>query len=394
MRKSNSDNDDQSHPYTVCARVSAAPIVFLGDGHYVRWKEVKGVDSRNGCKVAEVPTATASGLSAALSDVVDQAFSNAEVVAAMKAAHELAVHAQSPATAPPTGVEVRPPVPAVSPDGPAPDAASVTDRTSARRWAVVVGISKYARANPAAGFADLAYADADALDVKSALVAHGWSPDHVDLLVNEQATKGNVELALDQWLTKAGPDDTVVLFWSGHGYPDPGNPERVYFACYDTDPITSPATGFRMDRVRQSLEEVHARNVVVLADSCHAGKIVTRGATRQVGIAPYVDDARERRTVPKGWVYLVGADSDRLAVEHSAWSHGAFTQCLLQGLNGQAAGFATGRAGGAVTVGDLRAFMNERMPDLTQRVLGVSERPTVATSSGDPDIWNLTLVDR
>jgi hypothetical protein len=44
-----------------------------------------------------------------------------------------------------------------------------------------------------------------------------------------------------------------------------------------------------------------------------------------------------------------------------------------------------------VTLGELRTYMNMTMPDETQRVLGVSKRPVITTSTGDPDIWNLTL---
>ncbi len=38
------------------------------------------------------------------------------------------------------------------------------------------------------------------------------------------------------------------LILAGHGFPDPDDPEKVYFATYDTD-IKIPATGYRMDRV-------------------------------------------------------------------------------------------------------------------------------------------------
>jgi len=53
-------------------------------------------------------------------------------------------------------------------------------------------------------------------------------------------------IALKSWLTKVGPDDQVILFWAGHGYPDPDDPEKVYLATFDTD-ISIPVTGYRMD---------------------------------------------------------------------------------------------------------------------------------------------------
>lgn len=182
----------------------------------------------------------------------------------------------------------------------------------------------------------------------------------------------------------------MVLFWAGHGFPDPENPEKVYLATYDTN-ISIPATGYRMDRVRSALEEIRAKNVILLADTCHAGKFITRG-DRGLSIVPQIDKMQRERKIPKGWIFMVGADTDRQAIEHISWTNGAFTHSLIKGLNGEADGFqSAGAQDGIVTMGELKAYMNTAMPDETQRVLGVAKRPVITTSTGDPDIWNLTL---
>jgi uncharacterized caspase-like protein len=167
----------------------------------------------------------------------------------------------------------------------------------------------------------------------------------------------------------------------------------VYFACYDTE-ISIPSTGFRMDKVRAALEERKARNVVVLADTCHAGKLITRGE-RGISIVSQIDKMRREQNTPKGWIFMVGADTDRKAVEHTSWTNGAFTHCLLDALSGKADGYLSSEAkDGVVTAGKLRAYMNTAMPDETQRVLGVAKRPIITTSTGDPEIWNLTFQAR
>jgi len=262
-------------------------------------------------------------------------------------------------------------------------------RPLADRWAVVVGVSRYGSASEN-GLSTLLYADDDATAFAAVLEQQGWNASHVKMLTDEGATKRNVEIALEGWLTKAGPDDLIVLFWSGHGFSDPEDPERVYFACYDTD-IRVPATGYRMDKVRASLEEKHARNVVVFADTCHAGKLVTRGE-KGIAVRPYIEKIRREKAVPKGWIFMVGADTDRLAIEHTSWSNGAFTHCLLKALSGGADGFeSVGPRDGIVTMGELRAYMNTTMPDETQEVLGVAKRPLITTSTGDPNIWELSI---
>jgi hypothetical protein len=258
-------------------------------------------------------------------------------------------------------------------------------------WAVVIGISKY-KYSSLNGLPNLIFADDDAKAFARTLKNLGWSESHIKLLLNETATQRNIMIALESWLTKAGPNDQIILFWSGHGYPDPEDPEKVYFACYDTD-ISTPATGYRMDYVRRALEERKSKNVILLADTCHAGKLITRGdGSRGISIMPDLNKIAREKKVPKGWVFMVGADTDRQAIEHTSWSNGAFTHSLIKGLNGEADGFqSAGAKDGVVTMGELKAYMTAVMPDETQRVLGVAKHPVITTNTGDPDIWNITL---
>lgn len=261
-----------------------------------------------------------------------------------------------------------------------------------RRFAVIVGISKYHHADKAA-LSNLAFADKDAQDFASLLLRLGWNENHIKLIVNEQATLMNIKIAMESWLTKAGPQDLIVLYWSGHGYPDTEDPTKVYLACYDTD-VGIPPTGYRMDHIRSSLEEKSAKNVLVLADTCHAGKLMTRGV-RGISIIPHLDKMKEQQAIPKGWIFMVGAESDRLALEHSSWSNGAFTRCLLEGLSGKADGYmSSGASDGVVTMGELRTYLSTVMPDETQKIFGVAKRPVIETNSGDPAIWDLSLQGR
>ncbi|MHC4457582.1 MAG: hypothetical protein ACYS0I_10920 [Planctomycetota bacterium] len=282
---------------------------------------------------------------------------------------------------PPTKTGVRPLAPAAQ--------GALIDTSYHQNWAVIVGISKYQYVG-ANGLTNLIFADDDARVFARVLMQMGWSQSHIKLLVNERATKRNITIALESWLTKAGPNSRLVLFWAGHAFPDPEDPEKIYFACYDTD-ISIPATGYRMDRVRSALEEQNTKNVLLFADTCHAGKLITRGE-RGIGILPGIDRLAREKKIPKGWIFMVGADVDRKAIEHTSWTNGAFTHSLIKGLKGDADGYqSVGRKDNIVTMGELRAYMNSAMPEETQRVLGVAKRPVITTSTGDPDIWNLTL---
>ncbi len=223
---------------------------------------------------------------------------------------------------------------------------------SGSSWALIIGISKYKHSSQDK-LPNLVFADDDAKAFARTLRNLGWRESHMKLLINENATQRNIMITLESWLTKAGPNDQIILFWAGHGYPDPEDPEKVYFACFDTD-VSTPATGYRMDYVRRALEERKAKNVIILADTCHAGKLITRGeGNRGISIIPDLNKMTREKKIPKGWVFMVGADTDRQAIEHSSWSNGAFTHSLIKGLNGEADGFqSAGPRDGHVTMGE------------------------------------------
>ncbi len=257
----------------------------------------------------------------------------------------------------------------------------------ADRWAVIVGVSEHGLGADS-GLDDLAYAAKDARDVRDALLDAGWKPEQVLLLVDQGATSRELRYALEGWLSQARPEDLVLVYWSGHGFVDPARNERVYFACHDTE-ARRPATGYRMDHVRDAIEEHGARNVVMLADTCHAGKLVTRDGERDLG--NLMVDQIEATPAP-GWVFMVASAADRNAVEHASWSNGAFSHLLVRGLRGEADGFqSAGQVDGMITLGELKEFLRTAMPRETLRVLGAAKHPLVITTSGNPQIWDLPL---
>ena len=153
--------------------------------------------------------------------------------------------------------------------------------------------------------------------------------------------------------------------------------------------------GYRMDKVTNSLKEKDAAHVVVMADTCHAGYLVTRGlkiTPREASIMPAVEEMRSTQSIPDGMGFLAGADTDRKALEISAWSNGAFTHILLQGFNGAADGFeGSGARDGVVTFGEIRSYLASELPAETERILGKAIHPVVAIATGDQSLNELPL---
>ena len=263
-------------------------------------------------------------------------------------------------------------------------------KTLGQHWAVVVGVSEYQYAQDGV-MGNLVFAQKDADDFYSVLQNQGWAKDHIYKLTNEKANKRNIEYALETWLRKAKPEDMIIVFWSSHAWPDPGDSTKAYFACYDSKP-SDPSSGWRMDRVLQILEERNVKNVVMIADTCHAGKIIRAGDPKAIGVIPALEKMNTDRTVPNGWIFIASADSDRKAYEDKAWSNGALTHVLIEGISGQADGYQSlGPKDGSITMGELRGYTTDRMSEESLNILGARLTPLFYTTSGDPGIWNLSL---
>ena len=85
----------------------------------------------------------------------------------------------------------------------------------------MIGLSVY---SARLGLDPLAYAAEDARAVGESLAQLRWRPDGIKLITDDLATLRNVKIAVQSWLSKVGPDDLIVVFWSGHGFGDPEDP--------------------------------------------------------------------------------------------------------------------------------------------------------------------------
>ncbi|MBD3276810.1 MAG: hypothetical protein GF388_00770, partial [Candidatus Aegiribacteria sp.] len=134
-------------------------------------------------------------------------------------------------------------------------------------WAVVAGISGYSDA------ADiLNRASMDAVEVYDFLVDEQSVPEnHVVLLVDALATEDNFVQSVVSVLKKAGEEDRIVVFYSGHGvqsYPGSGGPEEEdsaneYICLYDNDVSD--------DRIAALVDSLAEAPVFLFLDACHSG---------------------------------------------------------------------------------------------------------------------------
>ncbi len=142
---------------------------------------------------------------------------------------------------------------------------SVQSINSAKTFALVVGVSKYAKLP---GGQQLQFADRDATLFAEAIKKAGVKPENLRVLIGSDATVSAIKAALGNWLARSATEnDTVLFFFSGHGlYENEFN--ESYLLGYDSDAKDPFSTALLTSEINQALtKRIRSRRVLILADA-------------------------------------------------------------------------------------------------------------------------------
>jgi Caspase domain len=226
-----------------------------------------------------------------------------------------------------------------------PPAASAPPVSAHDRWAVVIGVSNY----ESAAIPRLRYTVPDAEALYQALVGvGGFKKDNVLLLTDRaerKPTLRNIKWALGTFLSRsAKKDDTVVIFFAGHGAPDVDTRgiERDGLAKYlipsDADPDDLYSTALPMDELQTIFGRIEAERVVAFLDACYSGAAKGgRTFSSKLTRAGNIDDLfLERLTRSKGRAIVTASRTNEVSLELPELGHGIFSYYLVNGLKGAA----------------------------------------------------------
>ena len=202
-----------------------------------------------------------------------------------------------------------------------------------KRLAVVIGVGQYQSAD----IPDLEFARADAQSVYDFLKSDAAGPfDDVLFLADAEATGAAMRQALFVFLQQADWNDLVVVYYAGHGAPDPARPDNLYLLPSDADLNSLAATGFPMWDVKTALRrQIAAERVLIIADACHSagtadGDVVGGGDSNAIA------GGFSQLFTPSRRLMITAANTNEFSLEDARWGgHGVFTHFLLEGLEGK-----------------------------------------------------------
>ena len=153
-----------------------------------------------------------------------------------------------------------------SPDARNPEVLSLSARRppDPSRWAIVVGVQDYEDQS----LSLLEHTAADAKLVEEVLVKrHAVPKDQTLALVDPSLVR--MEQGIANLLDRVGPDDRLVVYFSGHAYQD--DQGDVFLAPKNFDLKRIDASGMRLQSLVDRLEQCPAKEKLLLLDTAHAG---------------------------------------------------------------------------------------------------------------------------
>lgn len=224
-----------------------------------------------------------------------------------------------------------------------------------RKRAVVVGVNHAATDT---ALQKLRYAEADAAAIRAVLTdpkIGTFDPADVLLLTGAEATADRIVAELRAIALSAGPGDVLLAYFAGQGIVpgwDDATDAYLVTSDFDTEHLRlHPQRGLRMGQLRRDVFGKCPGSTFLILDCCHAGAYAEA--------LPNVLSAYESQVDQH--CALMACPRDGVTRENAETGHGVFTELLLRGLRGAAAG-----PDGGVRFADLTAYV--RTADERQRI--------------------------
>ncbi len=242
-----------------------------------------------------------------------------------------------------------------------------------KRYAVLIGVEKYYRAAP------LRFTVNDVRQVASVLNRRGSWPTEGILEMTDAANdrfkplRNNLLTELPKWLGKAGPNDSVLVYFSGHGFRDAEG--KMYLAPLDCDRDNPEPTGIAVAWLREQLAACQAGFKLLLLDSCHAGS--EKGDPGQANevkpdalASPFED--------LEGVVTIASCTADQRSQIWDDKQQSLFSFWLVQGLKGH----ADHDGDGDVDIDELDKYVSRNVQHAAAVRFPLSQTPVRIVRSG------------
>ena len=167
----------------------------------------------------------------------------------------------------------------------------------------------------------------------------------------------------------------VVVFYSGHGVPGLKD-KRGYLLPVDGEPNLAELSAYSIDVLLRNLAKLPAKSITVFLDACFSGDTPNGMIIRATsGLSVQINNPKTDETK---MVVITASKDDQFASWDEDARHGLFTKHVIDGLSGAAdSDDFQGNGDGKVTVGELKAYLDDEMSYQARRRFNREQNATV-----------------
>ncbi|KYC35410.1 peptidase C14 [Scytonema hofmannii PCC 7110] len=221
----------------------------------------------------------------------------------------------------------------------------------AKLWVFLVGVNHYQDES----LPSLRYPAIDCQGLAEALAKATRGFPKKEVIIHHDfgthpPTLETVRRSLQQLISQTRYQDTVLLYFSGHGMLEQSTQQAV-LCLSDTNKDNLLTSGLSLQALLQILSASPAHQQLLCLDTCHSGDMVLVGSgakgaiatdensiTKTLDITPQLQEVlRKRASQSKGFCALLSCDQGQQSWEFPELGHGLFTYYLMRGLLGEAA---------------------------------------------------------
>lgn len=238
---------------------------------------------------------------------------------------------------------------------------------------LVIGIDKYKNESY-----NLNYAVSDATAFKNEIEKGSkeiFNQVNISFIKDEAVSREKILEELNKIKANASQEDVFVFYYAGHGVMSMEDQSQFYIIPYDVTTLYGDNEilqnrAISANELRQFSIELKAQKQMYVIDACQSGGmtdlLASRGAAKEKAMAQLA-----RST---GTYWLSASGTDQFATEFKELGHGLFTYSILLGLEGQADG---GEKDKKITVKELSSFLDDKVPELSEKHKGTSQYPSL-----------------
>lgn len=242
----------------------------------------------------------------------------------------------------------------------------------AQQCALLIGVEKYVKAHP------LQFTVNDVEQLARTLETRGGMAKTRILRITDNAvgfqhqpSKTNLQSALPKWLKQVGPNDQILVYFSGHGFRDKEG--KLYLAPIDIDPANPADTGVPVEWFREQITACPAAFKLLVIDACHAGS--------EKGVLEDGVTSKELGDKFEGLEKVVTLASSSASEKSQIWDdrqQSLFSYWLNQGQKGH----ADENGNGAIDFHELYGYVSRTVKQTAQTRLWYEQTPRQIVHAG------------